>query len=356
MKIQFVLPDVSIKPIGGYKIVYEYASWMADNLPNWDVEILHLRTLPQELNGQLLYALRTLDWRFAAFPKWAAVSPRVRFKRCASFPPNGSPDVRVATAWRTAERISRIPAERGESRYYFIQHLEDWGCDRRRVFQTWRDIKRKIFVARWLRDVAIENDIDVTKSRHVPNGIGPEYFLGARVPKIDACVAFMYSAQSFKGGALGLEVLDAIARANPHASFRVFGTGSRPAHLPRRTTYFRNPGREQLVREIYGPAEIFLSTSSLEGWGLPGAEAMAAHCALISTDHRGVNDYATHDESALISAPEDAAALVRHIQLCLNDSALKERIADTGYRRISEMTSEVAARNFLDAVLANRSH
>jgi len=354
MKIQFILPDVSRLPIGGYKIVYEYSNWISLNIQNAKVEVLHLMFRPDDWllsKSSALYAARKFNRKYWSFPDWAKVDSRVTFsRRSPETACNDRFDVRIATSWRTAEYLAAQPDETYGRRYYFIQHFEDWGCDRTRLLNTWRSIDRKLFVAKWLEKTAIDLGIDCSQSVHVPNGIDTTRYCGEVERKTRKSIAFMYSRSPFKGGDIGISVLRTLAIMIPDLKINIFGTQEPPEALPPSVQYYRDPEQTILIEHIYGKSEIFLCTSTTEGWGLPGAEAMACGCALVSTDNGGVNDYATHGVDALIVPPGDKDSLTKAILSLLNDDHFRIRIASNGQAGIQGMTAEIAASRFFEAL------
>jgi len=70
------------------------------------------------------FVLRKLDGRYTPDP-WLKMDPKVRLLCVPSlserFVPDG--DVVIATAWQTAEWVSRYSRSKGRG-FYFIQHLE----------------------------------------------------------------------------------------------------------------------------------------------------------------------------------------------------------------------------------------
>lgn len=70
-------------------------------------------------------------------------------------------------------------------------------------------------------------------------------------------------------------------------------------------------------------------------FGLTGAEAMACGCALVSTNYKGVYEYARDKENALLSPINDAEALARNIKKLIKNEDLRQKIAKQGSNDLS---------------------
>jgi glycosyltransferase involved in cell wall biosynthesis len=104
-----------------------------------------------------------------------------------------------------------------------------------------------------------------------------------------------------------------------------------PEHvLPSWVTFVKQPPAQELVDEIYNTSRVFLCTSWVEGFGLANVEAMACGVALVTTNNGGSNDYAYHDETALVAPGGDAAALTEHIITLLGDDDRRVALATAG--------------------------
>lgn len=91
--------------------------------------------------------------------------------------------------------------------------------------------------------------------------------------------------------------------------------------------------REELV-ERYNRAEVFVSPSLYEGFGLPAAEAMACGTPVIATNAGAFPEVIEDGTSGVLVPPGDAPALARAIERVLDDSSLQAQLRDEGRRRI----------------------
>lgn len=102
-----------------------------------------------------------------------------------------------------------------------------------------------------------------------------------------------------------------------------------------RVTVTGRVSRDELVR-LYNEAEVFVSPSLYEGFGLPAAEAMACGAPIIATTAGAFPEVVEDDVSGLLVPPGDAQALADAIDRVLGDGLLQRRLGREGRRRIVE--------------------
>lgn len=88
-----------------------------------------------------------------------------------------------------------------------------------------------------------------------------------------------------------------------------------------------------------------MCTSVEEGFGLPGLEAMACVCAVVSS-YRGVLGYVIDGENSLLSPVRDVDAMVNNIVRLFEDDELGKRISENGIRTGKERSLEKSASTF----------
>jgi glycosyltransferase involved in cell wall biosynthesis len=147
----------------------------------------------------------------------------------------------------------------------------------------------------------------------------------------------------FKGGEDGMHALEIVRKYHGNVEIVLFGIHRRPEGLDSRFPYEFNPSQERLVGSIYNGSSIFVCPSWHEGFGFPGAEAMACGCALVTTDTGGSREYAGHGVTALVSEPRKPELLAENILRLLNDDELRIKLARAGHERIRQFTWERSA-------------
>lgn len=347
MKVTFILPGYPWKPVGGYRVVYEYANRLVAR--GHDVAVVHSRRLPnwepppppnlyrclRRKAGQL----RNLILR----PKvtWQPIDWRVRMLYVPEPTPRWVPDADVvfATAWQTAELVVKFPPEKGK-KFYLVQDFDSYFGPKERLERTWREPMKKVTVSFWLYNKVLQTGVPRDEVVCIPNGIDHGRFrLINDIATRPKRIAMMYSPASYKAPEDGLRALEICKKEYKHLQAIVFGPVSKPKGLPSWIDYRANVPEEQLIH-IYNSSSIFLSSSIAEGFAFPPAEAMACGCAVVATDSGGIREYAEHEKTALLSPPKDPEALAINLLRLLRDDELRILLAKEGYERIRRFTWE----------------
>jgi glycosyltransferase involved in cell wall biosynthesis len=357
LKITFVLPLAGTHPIGGFKVVYEYANFLAGR--GHQVSVVHparfridqpFQGLPLQARVRVVrdYLRHKLKGTYKP-TAWFPVSPAVRLLWVPTLAARHIPDADavIATAWETAEWAAEYPANKGR-RFYLIQHLETWSGPEQRVLATWKLPLAKIVIARWLEKIAEElgegshliyNGLDFTRFR-------VETPIEARDPMQ---VLAIHHSLDWKGAADALAAFQIAQAAEPRLKLTLFGVPPRPAALPTTIGYHQNPSQETIAG-LYNQAAIFVSASWTEGFSLPPAEALQCGAAIALTDIEGPASYAFHARTALLSPVKDPAALAANILRLAQDPELRIRLARAGHAHVQGFTWQRAG-EALEALL-----
>jgi glycosyltransferase involved in cell wall biosynthesis len=353
LKITFVLPGPGRFPMGGFKVVYEYANHLSRR--GHQVAVVHAaRECSREtgplahLKNGIRYFQSALDKRYRP-DRWFQVDPNVKLLCVPSLSEKWIPkgDVILATAWGTAEWVSRYSADKGTG-FYLIQSLETWSGPEDRVYATWKAPLKKIVIANWLLDIAKGMGEEAV---YIPNGLSKDEFQMDIAPeeREPKSVLALYHKDEVKGSADLLEALSIVRQKDTGIRVTLFGVPPRPAFLPTWIEYYQQPQRP-LLRSLYNRAAIFVSPSRVEGWPLPPAEAMLCGAALVATDIGGHREYAFHEKTALLSQAKDPQGLADNILRLLSDSTLRVRLATRGNEHIQQFTWERAT-DHLESIL-----
>ncbi len=348
MRVTFVLPGYPTLPIGGYRIVYQYANYLVSR--GHEVTVVHpayvrqtLPALPERFRSLSRTWRWFLRWRGATFPprqKWQAIDARVRMKYLRE-DPNAAcipdADAVFATAWTTAEYVKDYPRHKGVP-FYLIQHWETWMGAPDRVRDTWLLPLHKVLISRWLLEHG--ETLGATQMRHVPNAIDHNHFrLTCPMESRQARILALYHRSQWKGIGDALAALSLLHEAHPEVAITMFGGPPRGSEIPDWITYHQDPSADRLV-SLYNEHSIYLAASWAEGWALPPAEAMACGCAFVGTDIGGFRDYAVHGLTALLSPPRDAQALFYNLRRVVEDRDLRQRLQREGNQHIREFKWE----------------
>lgn len=350
--VTFLLPGGSKEPIGGYKVVYEYANRLVND--NFNVNII----LPVEVfwkEQKLIRKIKLIKRYFFKknenLPyKWFPLDKKVKmfwtFSLEEKYIPDG--DFIFATAWQTAEWLNKYSSIKGK-KFYLIQGYELWGCTEERLLNTWKMPLKKIVIASWLKKIA-ENLNE--KSYLINNGLDFKKFnrdknIENRDPK---SILILYHKVELKGFKYGLEALKILKEQYDDIKINCFGAIKKPKNLPSWMNYYYSPSQEKL-RELYNSASIFIGTSLGEGWGLTVAEAMQCGCAIACTDVVGYNEFAFDGKNALLCESKNGKALAENIIQLIENDKLRFLLANNGYDMIQKYTWEKAYKKLKNAIL-----
>lgn len=110
-----------------------------------------------------------------------------------------------------------------------------------------------------------------------------------------------------------------------------------PRSIPHRLLRARN---EWGMAELYRRADLFVSTSWSEGFGLPILEAMACGTPVVTTNSGGVMDFCRHRHNAILTQPRNPQSIARGILAVLKNSELAQKIAEEGHKTAQRMTKQ----------------
>lgn len=357
VKITFVLPAYSNQPIGGYKVVYEYANHLVRM--GHEVTIVfpwRLRRFPSNRPQLAPRKISRLAWSASTLKKpkinWYALDNKIKLVRVPDLDAHYMPDADAvfATYWTTSFYVNDYPSEKGV-KFYLVQDFYPWMGVRSELENTWRMPLKKVAVSSWLAELILQAGAPVEDTEVIPNAVDHDRFrvinnVLERPPR----VIMLYSTGSYKRSQLGLSALLRCKDIVPDLQVTLFGsTQLRPTELPTWVDYHGRVSESQLIR-LYNAAAIYLCSSAAEGFALPPAEAMACGCAVATTDCGGNRDYAKNEETALVSDRDDFESLVSNVLRLLSDEELRVRIALAGRDRMLDFTWEKSVRQLVELI------
>jgi glycosyltransferase involved in cell wall biosynthesis len=350
VKVSFVLPGYPWRPVGGYRVVYEYASGLAAN--GHQVTVIHPRRVAGVTRPPPRSALRKLvrplgDLRLALRERWTrpriwwqAIHPDVELRYVAEPARAAFPDADAvfATAWQTAPYVDALPGSKGR-KHYLVMDFPPYLGPAAAIGATWRRPMRKLAISAWLeelvRDAGGEDvravRIGVGDAFHRVTGPGPDS--GGRGRR----VAMMVSHAPYKAWEDGLAALRVARRRVPSLEAELYGPGPAPPSLEPWVRYRRSLPEPDLIT-LFDRAAVFLCSSLAEGFALPPAEAALRGCAIVTTDCGGNRDYAADGETAVVTPPGDPASLADGLVRVLEDEALRTGLAARARERLAGRT------------------
>ncbi len=246
-------------------------------------------------------------------------------------------DVTLATWWETREWIEDWPASKGV-KAYFIRGHELHGGDPERVARTYRMPGLKFVIARWLKRVMAE-EYDDPNAVIVPNGVDQSQFKSlARDRTRIQTVGMLYGVAELKGAKTAFNALRLLKIRFPELRAIAFGSQlPMPEHkAPDWLEYHLCPQQAEIPR-LYQQADCWIVPSTTEGFGMPGIEAAACHCPIVSTRCGGPEDYVEDGVSGFLVPVGDSAAIADAVSRVLN-------LDDARWWAMSQASYEISKR------------
>ena len=355
MKIAIVLPAPSTKPIGGYKIMYEYAKYL--NLYyNYKIDIFY------DINSHLSLhyikkPIRYFSAKIFKFFKWFDFSnAQINHKVVYNLDMQKLKEYGVifASSAPVAKKIHL--SWLNNPIFYFIQGYEDWSLPKDELIDTYKYKNfHNIVISTWLENILIDNNAKVLKL--LPNPIDHDKFYMEKEPNArnPYSIAMMHHSAKNKGSIEGIKALKLVKIKLPEFQATLFSVYPKPDDLPEWIKYIYQPTQEKL-RYIYNQNALFLSPSIKEGYGLPPAEAMACGATVITTDSGGVTTFCKNNETAIVvSSPPDPKEISDEIVQLMKDEKLRIGLAFNGNKYIKNFTWENNIKE-LDSLIKDVSH
>lgn len=348
MKLNIIFPCFAIKASGGHKILYEYINFLAEK--GWKIDCFYLpqNTFYQlHLPDTLRKIFLSIYIRLFGPSRWFKLNRKVKnfsyHERHIK-----AADIVIATAVETSQMVYELPQSCGK-KVYFIQDFENWNCTDEEVYASYNLGMTNIVVAKWLKDLV---DSHSEKSSYlVSNCINTEVFNNKGMERRKHSIVFHYRSADYKGPKYAIEAIRMLAEKYPDLRVDVISIENAPDNLPKSCEFHHKLNAKEIA-EINNTTQVFMCTSIEEGFGLPGLEAMACGCAVVSTSYRGVLEYAVDGENALLSPVRDVDAMVNNIVRLFEDEELRNRIAENGVKTGKERSLEKSAQRF-EEVLVN---
>lgn len=335
MKITFILPWAGLS--GGNKVVAIYAKKLMEN--GHEVTVISQPAANQKINKKVRKFVRTGVW-----PKTRARSPHLDFlgrnhvTLDESRPPNDNDvpdaDVVIATWWETAEWVARLGDGKGR-KYYLLQDYEIFPhLPADRVINTFSLPLKKIAVSSFIKNVLKENHQidDVTV---INNAVDLEHFcVPDRKKNAKFTVGFLYQIGPRKNSQLAIDVVKNAKNSLNNLNVVSFGKDN-PKNLhdfPKWIEYHYRPEQVE-IPNIYAKCDLWLFTSSSEGFGLPILEAMACRTPVLATRAGASPELINSQNGALLET--DGDEFLKQLQRF-------EQMGDAEWQQFSQSAFETA--------------
>lgn len=351
MKVTFALPGIDGMS-GGLRVVAQYSRHLLDQ--GHEVTLAIHR--PSQEPGRKQKLLNMLGLRKPTLVLPADRGhftgldlPVIHLDEAKPVHPGDLPDADliISTWWSTAEWADRLPRAKGRH-VHFIQDFEDFEpLYTSRVHRVYRQDNAKIVVAPWLQKKLLsdfgKNSVLVVNGVDVVHFSAPERFRNAR-PR----VGFVYANHPRKNVLLAVEAMERLGKMSA-VDVMMFGTNSKPANLPGDIVYYQKPAQQEIPK-LYASCDLWLFTSTSEGFGLPILEAMASRTPVIATPGGAAPDLVDGRNGRI--APFDREGFTRAILDFLDqDDAAWKVSSDAAWRTAQSYDVKLAAQAFEDALI-----
>lgn len=274
-------------------------------------------------------------------------------------------DIVIATTWDSPALLQPmfqmnpriLPA-------YYVQDYEPWFFEKGSV--RWRtaydsytliDHMRLFAKTQWLRDT-LRQLHGVEAGKVTPSLDNDVYYYPTTTPESKSpigIVSMIRPSTPRRGADRTMRVFQIIkARFGEQIRIDIFGCGETELeNLEKDFNYsLHGVAVKETIADLYRNAEIFVDFSDYQAFGRTGLEAMACGCAVILPMEGGVQEYAIHEENALLVDTNDETALVATLERLITDPVLRQKLRQQGLHTAAGYSIQRAALSELSLLRA----
>lgn len=328
MKINFIVPEIS--RTGGMRVIFEYANRLTKK--GHDV-VLYSPIIPfNNYPGELMpYYVKyrfnyTKDFLLRKKKEPENMYERnfeIKYSLWLNNSSIRNADATIATSWTSSYIVNKLNIAKGR-KFYLIQDYEQWNSNIEYVNKSYTLPLTRITVSEFLKKFfAGKFGVD---SEVVLNGINYHTFNNFdKKFNSPPVILFMEHILENKNTEGAIEIVKKLKDKFPEVRFKCFGK-EEYYKLPEFVEFTKDPNDEQIAK-LYSTSDIFLYTSTFEGFGLPPAEAMACKCAVVGNNVAAFTEFAENKKSAMIVSPEHPEEMINAGEYLLNNRTELERIS-----------------------------
>ncbi len=189
----------------------------------------------------------------------------------------------------------------------------------------------------------------------VPNGIDAKIFFHEKkskhsIQKTTPYAIVLYARDDYrKGFDVGIKAIEELARIRGVMDWELWLIGDAKRNINTTGLKITRWGflKDVELRSVLSGADVYLSSSRHEGFGLMQLEAMACGCVMVTTEAFAL---AKNDFNGLVSKVEDWKSLGQDLNRVLNDRLLFARLRSNGVQLVDQHQLEVSCRKFEQAL------
>jgi len=223
-------------------------------------------------------------------------------------------------------------------------------------FSKWKNRQVDCFIAasEAIRQMLVADGIPPDQVVTVHEGIDVEHVVAA--PPVNVHEAFWLPHHApvvgnvaalvpHKGQRYLIDAAHQVVQEIPDARFVILGEGELREHLEKQVhdhhleKHVLLPGFRTDVLGCLKGFDLFVMSSVTEGLGTSLLDAMACRRAIVATTAGGIPEIVEDGVNGLLVPPRDARALSAAIVRALPDAALRGRLGDAGFARVTERFS-----------------
>lgn len=240
----------------------------------------------------------------------------------------------VATLWITAFKARQIADEKNWELVYFVQGLEQQfenGRNYGSVEVSYKLSNNLITVSKplqkWIKEVYS------TDSCLIRNGINLELLKNKRKNTKIRSMLFILRDDYLKCDHVLLDILRKIDNSMKNIEVSIITNNNivLPLFTNKSNKYniIEGPLSRTSVFELMSKSDIYVDSSSSEGFGLTALESMAAGCIPVVSDSIGVGDYIVNAKNGmLVKEINNVDIYCDRIEQLMNDAELRQKIYD----------------------------
>jgi len=189
----------------------------------------------------------------------------------------------------------------------------------------------------------------------IKNGEHSQRDIKQSYPQFDTLLLSVARLEPEKNITLALDCLKEVLKTHPNTGLIIVGDGSEREALKLLTTQYSLQtnivfaGWQDDVLSYYRPADIFLSTSNYEGYGMALVEAAQAQCAIVSTDAGIAENLLRADERRFLCPVGDAACLAEQVKFLIENPQIRSESGKNIKGRIKDVTAP-SQEEYLEAI------